>query len=163
MNKMPVNKKEHLVYTFFMVLFMASVMTSYNVLLHNGFSVESLKIAWLMFPFTFVIAFLCEWFLVGKLAMKLSHKFLKEDDLLIKKILITALFFVTGMVTLMSFFGPLLSNGFTTDIVLIWAKSIPVNFAMAYPLQVIIAGPFVGFVFRKLFPLGTLVEQPNLS
>lgn len=155
---MPVNKKEHLVYTFFMVLFMAIVMTSYNVILHNGFSIESIKIAWLLFPFTFVIAFLCEWFLVGKLAMKLSHKFLKEDDLLLKKILITALFFVTGMVTLMSFFGPLISNGFSADLGLIWIKSIPLNFAMAYPLQVILAGPIVGFAFRKLFPLGTLVE-----
>jgi hypothetical protein len=64
---------------------MASVMTTYNVVLHNGLSVESLKIAWLTFPFTFVAAFLCEWFLVGKLAMKLSHNFLKEDDLLLKK------------------------------------------------------------------------------
>lgn len=157
MNKMPINKKEHLVYTFLMVLFMAAVMTSYNVILHNGFSVESIKIAWLMFPFTFVTAFLCEWFLVGKLAMKLSHKLLKQDDLIIKKVLITALFFVTGMVVLMSFFGPLLANGFSTDILEIWGKSIPVNFAMAYPLQVIIAGPVVGYVFRKLFPVGTLM------
>ncbi|MCX2451406.1 DUF2798 domain-containing protein [Pedobacter sp. PLR] len=154
---MPINKKEHLVYTFLMVLFMAAVMTSYNVILHNGFSVESIKIAWLMFPFTFVTAFLCEWFLVGKLAMKLSHKLLKQDDLIIKKVLITALFFVTGMVVLMSFFGPLLANGFSTDILEIWGKSIPVNFAMAYPLQVIIAGPVVGYVFRKLFPVGTLM------
>lgn len=155
---MPINKKEHLVYTFFMVLFMSAVMTSYNVILHHGFSVESLKIAWLMFPFTFVIAFLCEWFLVGKLAMRCAHKLLKKDDVIIKKILITALFFVSGMVVLMSFFGPLLSNGLSTDIALIWIKSIPINFAMAYPLQVIIAGPLVGYVFRKLFPVGTLVE-----
>jgi hypothetical protein len=158
MNKMPINKKEHLVYTFFMVLFMAGVMTTYNVILHNGFSVESLKIAWLMFPFTFVTAFLCEWFLVGKLAMKFSHKLLKKDDLVIKKILITALFFVTGMVVLMSFFGSLLANGFSPDIVLIWGKSILVNFAMAYPLQVIVAGPVVGYIFRKTFPVGTLME-----
>lgn len=157
MNKMPVNKTEHLVYTFLMVLFMASVMTTYNVVLHNGLSVESLKIAWLTFPFTFVAAFLCEWFLVGKLAMKLSHNFLKEDDLLLKKILITALCFVTGMVVLMSFLGPLIANGLSSDLIEIWVKGIPINFAMAFPLQVIIAGPLVGFVFRKYFPIGTIV------
>jgi hypothetical protein len=39
-----------------------------------------------------------------------------------------------------------------------WLKAIPTNFIMAYPLQVIIAGPLVGIVFRKLFPLGTIVE-----
>jgi hypothetical protein len=157
MNKMPINKTEHLVYTFLMVLFMASVMTTYNVVLHNGLSVESLKIAWLTFPFTFVAAFLCEWFLVGKLAMKLSHNFLKEDDLLLKKILITALCFVTGMVVLMSFLGPLIANGLSSDLIDIWVKGIPINFAMAFPLQVIIAGPLVGFVFRKYFPIGTIV------
>ncbi|MFV5701113.1 DUF2798 domain-containing protein [Flavobacterium sp. XS2P12] len=154
---MPVNKTEHLVYTFLMVLFMASVMTTYNVVLHNGLSVESLKIAWLTFPFTFVAAFLCEWFLVGKLAMKLSHNFLKEDDLLLKKILITALCFVTGMVVLMSFLGPLIANGLSSDLIEIWVKGIPINFAMAFPLQLIIAGPLVGFVFRKYFPIGTIV------
>jgi hypothetical protein len=160
MNKMPINKTEHLVYTFLMVVFMASVMTTYNVLLHNGFSLESMKIAWLLFPFTFVTAFLCEWFLVSKLAMALSRKFLKEEDLLIKKILITAFCFVTGMVVLMSFFGPLIANGFSSDLIEIWIKGIPINFAMAFPLQVIIAGPLVGFIFRKIFPIGTIVV-PN--
>lgn len=60
-------------------------MTTNNVVLHNGLSIESLKTAWLTFPFNFVAAFLCEWFLVGKLAMRLPHKFLKEDDVLLKK------------------------------------------------------------------------------
>ncbi len=160
MNKMPVNKSEHLVYTFLMVVFMAAVMTAYNVLMHRGFSAESLKLAWLTFPFTFLTAFLCEWFLVGKLAMKLSHKFLKEEDLVVKKVLVTALFFVIGMVVLMSFFGPLISTGLSSDLLVIWAKGIPMNFAIAYPLQVLIAGPLVGFVFRKFFPIGTIVV-PN--
>lgn len=158
MNQTPINKKEHLVYTFLMVLFMAIVMTNYNVILHHGFSLGSLKAAWLMFPFTFVTAFLCEWFIVGKLAMKYSRRFLKQDDLIIKKVLITALFFVTGMVVLMSLLGPILANGITPNLVTVWLKNIPLNFIMAYPLQVIIAGPFIGFVFRRLFPLGTLVE-----
>lgn len=157
MNKMPINKTEHLVYTFLMVIFMASVMTTYNVILHKGLSMESIKMAWLTFPFTFTAAFLCEWFLVGKFAMRLSHKILKEDDLLLKKILITALCFVTGMVVLMSFFGPLIANGLQSNLFEIWIKGIPINFVVAFPLQVIIAGPLVGFVFRKFFPIGTIV------
>lgn len=157
---MPVNKKEHLVYTFLMVVVMASVMTTYNVILHHGFSTESIKIAWITFPFTFVAAFLVEWFFVGKLALKIAHKILKESDALIKKILVTAFCFVTGMVVLMSFIGPIIANGFTSDILTIWLQGIPINFAMAFPLQVIIAGPLVGFVFRKLFPIGTIVV-PN--
>ncbi len=160
MNKMPINKTEHLVYTFLMVLFMAIVMTTYNVIIHNGLSVESLKIVWLMFPFTFIAAFLCEWFLVSKAAMSLSQKILKEDDFLLKKIVITAFCFVSGMVILMSFLGPLIANGFSSNIFEIWIKGIPVNFIMAFPLQVIIAGPLVGYIFRKFFPIGTIVV-PN--
>jgi hypothetical protein len=113
-------------------------MTTYNVVLHNGLSIESLKTAWLTFPFNFVAAFLCEWFLVGKLAMRLPHKFLKEDDVLLKKKLITALCFVTGMVVLMPFLGPLIANGLSSDLIEIWVGGIPINFAMAFPLQVII-------------------------
>lgn len=158
MNKMPVNQKEQVVYTVLMVLFMALAMTSYNVILHHGLSVESLKIAWLMFPITFVTAFLCEWFIVGPLAMKFSRKILKQEDAILKKVCITAFFFVTGMVLLMSFLGPLISNGPSPDFVQMWMRSIPINFAMAYPLQIVIAGPFIGFIFRKMFPIGTLVD-----
>jgi hypothetical protein len=160
---MPVNKKEHVIFTFLMVFFMAIVMTSYNVVMHNGFSLDSVRNAWLVFPFTFVTAFVCEWFIVGKIAMKLAHKVLKEDDALVKRILVTALFFVTGMVTLMSFLGPVISNGFSSDLLQLWVKNIPVNFIMAYPLQVLIAGPFIRFIFRKLFPLGTLVEPAQVQ
>lgn len=40
---MPTSIKEHLIFTLLMVFFMCIVMTNYNVLLHNGFSFESLK------------------------------------------------------------------------------------------------------------------------
>lgn len=53
----------------------------------------------------------------------------------------------------------LLANGFSRDIVSIWVKSIPVNFVMAYPLQVIFARPVAEYVFRKLLPVGTLIER----
>jgi hypothetical protein len=157
MNKMPINKKEHLVYTFLMVFFMAIVMTIYNITVHHGFSVESIQKAWLVFPITFVLAFLCEWFIVSKIAMTLVHKFIKPEDALIKKITLTALFFVTGMVFLMSFLGSLIFNEYNSDWLITWLKSMPLNFMMAYPLQVLIAGPLISTIFRKLFPLGTIV------
>ncbi len=52
---MPVNKKEHLIYTFLMVIVMAGGMTTYNIVLENGMSVESLKKAWLIFPITYLL------------------------------------------------------------------------------------------------------------
>lgn len=155
---MPINKKEHLVFTTLMVFFMCIVMTSYNIVIHEGFSIESFKKAWLIFPLTFVVAFLCEWFVVGKIAMRLVHKFIKPDAPLPKRILLTAFFFVTGMVIMMSFLGCVMFNEFNSEWTRNWLMTMPRNFIMAYPLQVIIAGPFILFVFRKLFPVGTIVH-----
>ncbi|MCW3161709.1 DUF2798 domain-containing protein [Chryseobacterium oryctis] len=103
-----------------------------------------------MFPLTFVVAFICEWFIVGRVAMMLVPKFLKEKDPIFKKILITALFFVTGMATLMSLYGALITDGYTSNLFSTWIKNISLNFPMAYFLQVAIAGPFIRFIFNKV-------------
>ena len=147
MNQMPVNKKEQLIYTVLMVFVMASVLTTYNIVLHEGFSSEAIKNVWLIFPITAFIAFFIEVTFVGKIAFKLISKFVKESDPLPKKILISALCFVTQMVLLMSTICALLFNPFNEDWGTNWLISIPRNFIMAYPLQVLIADPLVGFVF----------------
>lgn len=153
MNKMPTTIKEHLLFTALMVTVMCLVMTNYNVMLHDGFSIESFKKACAIFPLTFVVAFLVEWFIVGRIAMMLAHKVLIENDPLLKKILVIALFFVTGMASLMSLYGAVISNGFSSDLFSIWIKNISMNFPMAYFLQVAIAGPFVRFLYAKLSPI----------
>ena len=158
MIQMPVNKREHLVYTFLMVIVMCFGMTSYNVIQHEGFTLAALQKTWLLFPITYTIAFVVEWFFVGKSALFLISKVVKDSDPLPKKILLSALCFVTQMVIIMSTICSLLFTEFNEDWVMNWLKAIPTNFIMAYPLQVILAGPLVGTVFRKLFPLGTIVE-----
>lgn len=155
---MPVNKKEQLIYTIMMVFVMASVLTTYNIVIHQGFSLQSIKQAWLIFPFTVTIAFLVEITFVGKFAFKLISKFVSETDSLPKKILISALCFVTQMVLIMSTICALLFNPFNENWLNEWLLSIPRNFIMAYPLQVLFAGPLVGLVFRKLFPVGTIID-----
>ena len=154
--RMPVNKKEEFVYTVFMVVFMALIMLSYNVILRNGLSMESIKIAWLGFPLTFVVAFLIEWFIVGKFGMALAFKILKEDDPVFKKILIIPLLIVSGMVTFMSLYGAVLTVGFSAELPREWLNNMGLNFIVAYPLQVLIARPVVSFIFRKIFPVGTI-------
>ena len=156
MSQMPVNKKEKLVYTYLMVLFMCFGMVSYNVVLNNGFNFESLKLAWLTFPIMMPIAFVVEWFIVSKIATKLIEKFVKPTDALPKVILISALCFVVQMVLIMSFVANLIYGDTTQSFLMNWLISIPKNFIVAFPLQVLLAGPIIGFVFRKLFPLGTI-------
>lgn len=155
---MPINKKENFVYTFLMVFVMAFGMSAYNTILYDGINLESLKKAWTILPLTYIIAFTVEWFFVGKMAMKLIHKFVKPNDPLPKVILVSALCFVTQMVIIMSFICSLLFSDFDENWIQNWLISMPRNFIMAFPLQVIVAGPLVGFVFRKLFPVGTIID-----
>lgn len=156
MSQMPVNKKEKLVYTYLMVLFMCFGMVSYNVVLNNGFNFESLKLAWLTFPIMMPIAFAVEWFIVSKIAMKLIEKFVKPTDALPKIILISALCFVVQMVLIMSFIANILYGNHPDGFFIGWLTSIPKNFIVAFPLQVLLGGPIIGFIFRKIFPLGTI-------
>jgi len=161
MIQMPVNKKEELIYTILMVVVMASILTFYNTAIHQGISMVSIKEAWLLFPFTVTIAFLIEITFVGKTAFKLISKFVKESDPLPKKIIISSLCFVTQMVILMSTICALLFIPFDKNWINEWLISIPRNFVMAFPLQVLFAGPIVGIVFRKLFPVGTIIDINN--
>lgn len=112
MSAMPVNKKEGMIFTFLMVFVMASVMTAYNVMCAEGFSFSSLQKAWLIFPISFLVAFLVEWVVVSKTAHILMHKLLQEKDPLPKKILISALCFVVQMVFIMSVIGTAISAPF---------------------------------------------------
>lgn len=155
--KMPLNRKEQFVYTILMVIFMAIIMTFYNMVLNQGFSIDSVKNTWLAFPLTFIIAFICEWFIVGRFGMALLYKILNENDSNRKKMLITPLIIVFGMATLMSLYGTILSVGFSSQMPVIWLRNFAVNFIFAYPLQILIARPFIVFIFRKIFPVGVII------
>lgn len=41
-----------------------------------------------------------------------------------------------------------------------WITNIPWNFVMALPWNLLVAGPFARFVFRRAFPMGTVLEEP---
>ncbi|WP_413999042.1 DUF2798 domain-containing protein [Flavobacterium sp. W1B] len=79
--------------------------------------------------------------------MALIFKILKEEDFGLKKMLISRLVIVSGMVTLMSLYGATLMVGFSSDLPREWISNMVLNFIFAYLLQVLIARPFIGFVF----------------
>lgn len=163
MNKMPINKKEKIVYTFLMVVFMVIAMTTYNVFLHEGFSIGGIKNIWLLFPLTFLVAFLVEWFLVAPVAFRIATKLVNKDESEMKKGLVTAFCFVAGMVISMSLYGSILMHGFSIETIFTWGRNICFNFIVAFPIQVFIARPIIGIVFRTLFPIGTIVDLSKIS
>ena len=61
------------------------------------------------------------------------------------------------MVFFMSFYGAVegcVRSGAWDRLLLNWLINIPRNFIMALPFQLLVAGPLVRTLFRRLFPVG---------
>ncbi len=154
---MPVNKKESLIYTMLMCGFMVFIMSVYNVSRIQGFSWKSVREAWIGFPVAYLFAMLCDWFLVSGPAKKIAFSAVGFESAPWKKIFAVSTAMVCGMVIIMSMYGAIEAVGISSMTITVWITNIPWNFIMALPLQLIVAGPFIRFVFRKAFPIGTIV------
>ncbi len=149
---MPTTKKESLVFTIIMCAFMVFVMSVYNVSVHSGgFSKDVIMDALVGFPLAFIVGMICDWFIVSKPAKAIAFKFIKEGDKQIKIAILISTFMVCGMVLCMSMFGAIHNVGLTKDLPSAYITGIGMNFIVALPLQLLIAGPFVRFVFSKIF------------
>ena len=160
---MPQNKRESLIFTVMMCFFMVFFMSIYNVACHHGaFNLEIIKDAWLGFPIAYCFAMCCDWFLVSGLAKGFAFRFLvKPESAPLKKVLAVSCCMVVPMVIIMSFYGAMeavISGGAGWNrLLLIWITNIPRNFIMALPLQLLVAGPVIRGLFRRLFPEGTVL------
>ena len=85
----------------------------------------------------------------------------KPESVPLKKVLAVSCCMVVPMVIIMSFYGAMeavISGGAGWDqLLLIWIFNIPRNFIMALPLQLLVAGPVIRGLFRRLFPEGTVL------
>ncbi|WP_340008076.1 DUF2798 domain-containing protein [Paenibacillus sp. FSL K6-0276] len=100
----------------------------------------------------FIVAFILDVFVVGKVAKEIAHKLVKENDPMIKKIMFISFFMVTGMVLFMSFYGAVLHVGFSSELTMAYLSAIGKNFIVALPLQIILVGPLTRFIFVKITP-----------
>lgn len=141
---------------------MVLIMSIYNVAVNSGeLSVGIIKSAWLGFPLAFIVALICDWFLVSKPAKGFAFKFLvKPDSRDIKKILTISCCMVIPMVIIMSLYGSITLCIKTEDwgnLPIMWGMAMLKNVAMALPLQILIAGPIVRRIFRTAFPEGKVL------
>ncbi|MCC0684494.1 DUF2798 domain-containing protein [Clostridioides sp. ZZV14-6345] len=158
---MPQNRKESLIFTVLMCAFMVFFMSVYNISIHDKFSLNTFKNAWLDFPTTYIIAMIFDWFIVSNVAKKVAFRIINSDTKQIIKAIVISSCMVCGMVICMSLFGAIKSIGSSNTLIAIWILNIANNFIVALPLQLLIAGPLVRFIFRTLFPEGTIVEVVN--
>ena len=146
---MPKNKFQDAVFTVIMVIVMVYAMVCYNISTNmGGLSNEVFLMALKELPLMGVIAFILEFFLIGKLAQKIALKLL--DPKKTPPILSTVI--VCFMCPIMSFFGSIFFNyEGMENIIAKWLQIAVLNFPMALCWQIFYAGPFVRFIFRKIF------------
>lgn len=151
---MPKNKFQDAVFTVIMVIVMVYAMVCYNISTNmGGLSNEVFLMALQELPIMGVIAFILEFFLIGKLAQKIALKLVdpkKTPPILVTMAISTVI--VCFMCPIMSFFGSILFNyEGMENIIANWLQIAVLNFPMALCWQLFYAGPFVRFIFRKIF------------
>lgn len=150
---MPTTKKENLYFGLMMCVGMVICMTLYQVYTTGLIHTISLKGVLLLFILVFVIAFLLESFVVGPLAKKIVFSLPYDKSKKGLVILSLSFFMVTGMVLGMSLFG--LGMAYVTNslghgsLLAHYVSMVGQNFLFAFPLQLILIGPLVRYLFVK--------------
>lgn len=146
-------KGQKFLFTLMMCFGMVLFMTIYNMILNEGFHsnlfTNLLKEFWL----GFIVALICDVFIVAKIAKPIAFKIVKPDENTkpIKLILTISSCMVVGMVLLMSIYGSVLAVGFNMQALKIYPIVVVKNFIMALPLNMIIVSPIVRLMFTKVF------------
>lgn len=152
----PQNKREDIIFTVMCVSFMCFCMLTYNMILTMGFTWEAILQAWKMFPLTFAVCFCVDFFIVCPNTKRIMNKIAGPWMKPWMGTLLFQFLTVCQVVILESFYGALMSTGFTNEVWMSWLHHIPLNFIAALPLMILVAGPFVTFLFRLLIPVGKL-------
>ena len=148
-------KFQKFIFTLMMCFFMVLGMTTYKIILNEGFHSNLLNNLLKDFWLGFIVALLLDIFIVGKLAKPLAFKIVKptKETKQIKIILAISSCMVVGMVLFMSIFGAIVSSGFTIDALKLYPLCVLRNFIRALPLNLLIVSPIVRFIFNKMFPV----------
>ena len=150
---MPETKLQDFIYTLIMAFVMVYVMICYNIAIHTGglnnfVFLEAFNGLIYMWP----IAIILEFFLIGKIAHKLTFKAL--DPKKTPSIIISygiSIVIVTFMCPIMSLVATILINKPSLDIFISsWLQSMVLSFPMAMCFQLFYAGPIVRFIFNLL-------------
>lgn len=151
---MPTTKKEGLVFGVMMCFGMVIVMSTYNVMLNGGFSHLPIKHVMVEMVMGFCVALILDLLVVGPLARKLTTTLPFNQSNKLAKILCMSSMMVLGMVFFMSIFGltmMVLAQGVNGgNIFKLYGSIYLSNFIVAFPLQFLIMGPLVRYLFTKL-------------
>ena len=138
---MPTNKKEGIIFGICMCLIMVFFMGLLNISIHlGGFNLNSIKTCLIAFPVTFIIAYVLETFIVGKINGMLLAHFVSKEDSKNAYILFNCFFIVTMMSLVMTIVGGLLGGDTLQTVLGEFFIRWPRNFCAAFFLNILVAG-----------------------
>ena len=150
-NKMPKNKKEGIIFGILMCLIMVFFMGLLNISIHmGGLNSTSFLICIKAFPLIFIIAFILENVLVGPINRQLLKYFVGEQDSKNSRILFNCFFIVTMMSILMTIIGGVFGGDSLITVFNEFFIRWPRNYAAAFFLNILVAGPISRFVLAKI-------------
>ncbi len=149
---MPKTKFESVVFTAVTAWCMVYGMTLYNLVLAMGsFTNQSFLLAFEEMWLEYIIIALCAYFISSPLAKKLALRVVQTGDRPIIIILCIQAFTVIFQVTLASILGVWHGYGFDAQFIPNYLLTYCKNFAMAFPLQLVLMGPLCRVLFRVVF------------
>ena len=149
---MPKNKVQDAVFTAIMAIIMVYGMIVYNVALNTGgVSGGAFLLALHELPIMAPIAFILEFFVVGKLAKRLAFSFMKPTDRPKFITYAVSICICCIMCPIMSLVATVL---FKEPSFGMWVHTFGCNFPMALCWQMFYCGPLARFLFRIIFRRG---------
>ena len=148
---MPTNKKEGIIFGICMCLIMVFFMGLLNISIHLGsFNLNSIKTCLIAFPVTFIIAYVLETFIVGRINDILLTRFVSKEDSKNAYILFNCFFIVTMMSLLMTIVGGLLGGDTLQTVLGEFFIRWPRNFCAAFFLNILVAGPVSRTILKAI-------------
>lgn len=134
--------QEKLLYTFLICAIMEFSMAYYNYFFHtDAFLHEAFLLAALEFLPAFLIGFICEWYLVSRIAKRIAKALHRERFKDKSIILINEAFIALGMVIIISIYGAILHNDGTHEFWMTLMVNFLKNILFGIPFFLIVVGP----------------------
>lgn len=146
---MPKNKFQDAIFTLIMATLMVYGMVVYNVALNTGGVTNATFISALYeLPIMVPIAFILEFFIVGKLAQKLAFSVMRPDDWPALITYAISICICAIMCPTMSLIATFL---FKEPSLGTWIQTFGLNFPVALCWQLFYCGPLTRLIFRLIF------------
>lgn len=150
--------KEELAFSSMMIFGMVTIMLAYNSILIAGFSFATIKMALSQFIPIFIAVFIVEQLFVRHNVHKLHKILVSPDDPGFKREMVMIILMVTAMCTSMTMYTTLIYVGTQGNFWQHYLFAVARNYPVALFSQIIIVGPLVRILHKKLFSRTTMVD-----